>query len=273
VDTGIEKTILRGEVKDLQICAGRFRGERRRNARDAFRDLTHVDEDEYPGDLGARPHQRIGEAFDCLAIPDRIICKQNSPTPDVCASARADADRQPVPPAEAGRTTEVAIGMKATKMGDMESLVIRPLSPEDRDLLADLPSRVSPPSAISRFHGAVSDLSEALLDRLLDLEIGHREAFIATADGTIVGVARYARDEETGTAEVAVLVADEWQHHGVGQALMSPLIAQAKAAGIGAFRADMLTGNLAARHLIETVGPVLKEQVAGGHVVLTVELD
>jgi hypothetical protein len=86
VDARIQEAVARRDVENLQVCADRFRGERRRHARDAFRDLTHVDENEYPGDLGARPHQRIGEMFDCLATPDRIIGKQNSPTRDVCAS-------------------------------------------------------------------------------------------------------------------------------------------------------------------------------------------
>ena len=84
--------------------------------------------------------------------------------------------------------------------------------PADRGSLAELPDRVSPRSAVSRFHGAVSRLSEPFLDHLLDLREGQREAVIAVDGQGIVGVARFARDaEDADTAEVAVLVADEWQ--------------------------------------------------------------
>jgi acetyltransferase len=46
---------------------------------------------------------------------------------------------------------------------------------------------------------------------------------IAVDDRGIVAVARYARDEtDPTTAEVAILVADEWQHRGVARELIDP---------------------------------------------------
>ena len=151
---------------------------------------------------------------------------------------------------------------------------IRALTTADRALLADLPSRVSSQSAISRFHGALSQLSEPLLDHLLKLEVGEREAFIALSDGLIIGVARFARDAPASdTAEVAFLVADAWQHHGLGYLLLDRIIERARAAGISRFRADMLATNTAARHLIEAAGPIVESQVSEGHLVLTVELE
>ena len=86
-------------------------------------------------------------------------------------------------------------------------LTIRPLAPADLGSPAELPDRVSLRSAVSRFHGAVSRLSQPVLDHLLDLREGQREAVIAVDGQGTVGVARFARDaEDTDTAEVAVLV-------------------------------------------------------------------
>lgn len=151
---------------------------------------------------------------------------------------------------------------------------IRALTAADRVLLADLPSRVSPQSAISRFHGALTSLSEPLLDRLLDLEVGQREAVIALADGAIVGVARFVRDSpEDPTAEVAFLIADAWQHEGLGQLLLHELTDRARRAGITQVRADMLATNVAAQHLITSAGPVVAQQLVDSHVVLTVSID
>lgn len=152
-------------------------------------------------------------------------------------------------------------------------LTIRLLEAEDRDALRLLPSRVSPESAISRFHGALATLSEPLLDRLLDVEVGQREAVIALDSQGIAGVARYARDEPTGpVAEVAVLVADEWQHHGVAHRMLDLLITRALAAGITELRADMFVTNVAARRLMAEFGRVLRSQTTGGHVILTVDI-
>ncbi|MGN6160348.1 MAG: GNAT family N-acetyltransferase [Marmoricola sp.] len=155
---------------------------------------------------------------------------------------------------------------------DVHDLEIRDLTAADRDLLADLPTRVSPQSAIARFHGALTSLSEPLLDRLLDLDPGQREAIVALADGVMIAVARYARDGETDTAEIAVLVADAWQHRGLGDELLHRLTHRARSAGIARFRADMLATNTAARHLISAAGPVVHQRQDGGHVVLTVDI-
>jgi GNAT superfamily N-acetyltransferase len=115
-------------------------------------------------------------------------------------------------------------------------LRIRPLSGEDRAALAELPKRISAESAISRFHGGVTMLTDSMLDRLLDIEVGRHEAFIALDDRGIAGVARYARDEtDPTTTEVAILVADEWQHGGVTRKLMRPLMTGARDAGINGF--------------------------------------
>ena len=152
-------------------------------------------------------------------------------------------------------------------------LTIRPLTAADRDLLAELPSRVSPQSAISRFHGAVSSLAGPLLDHLLDLHDGEREALAALDSQGIVGVARFARDaDDPDTAEVAILVADEWQHRGVAHLLFAPLRARALAAGITKIRADMLSENTAARRLFAELAPTLNERHVGGHVVMTMDL-
>ncbi|MGF6885118.1 hypothetical protein ABIA39_003307 [Nocardia sp. GAS34] len=56
--------------------------------------------------------------------------------------------------------------------------------------------------------------TEPMLNRLLDLESGQREAVVAADSQGIADVARFAQDAvDSDTAEVAVLVADEWQPH------------------------------------------------------------
>jgi hypothetical protein len=102
-----------------------------------------------------------------------------------------------------------------------DGLTIRPLTAADRAALAKLPGRVSPQSAIGRSHGALNRLTDPLLDRLLDLEPGRHEAPVAADELVIAGVARFIRDEDaSGTAEVAIIIADDWQHQGVARLML-----------------------------------------------------
>ena len=72
--------------------------------------------------------------------------------------------------------------------------LIRPMTSADRSALANFPSRVSARSAIFRFHGSLTVLTDKTLDLLLDLVEGQREAITAVDDRGIAGVARFARE-------------------------------------------------------------------------------
>jgi hypothetical protein len=65
--------------------------------------------------------------------------------------------------------------------------LIRPMTSADRSALADFPNRVSAGSAIFRFHGSVTVLTDKTLNLLLDLADGQREAITAVDDRGIAG--------------------------------------------------------------------------------------
>jgi len=102
-----------------------------------------------------------------------------------------------------------------------DGLTIRPLTAADRAALAKLPGRVSPQSAIGWFHGALNRPTDPLLDRLLDTEPRRHEALAAASELGIAGVARFIRDEDaSSTAEVAIVIADDWQHQRVARLML-----------------------------------------------------
>jgi GNAT superfamily N-acetyltransferase len=151
---------------------------------------------------------------------------------------------------------------------------VRPLSNADRAALSDFPKRVSPQSAFARFHGGLTTLTDKTLDVLLDLEVGRHEAMIAEDELGIAGVARYARDQAgSTTAEVAILVADEWQHRGVALQLMRALIEAARRTGIVQFRAQILPDNEPARRFFIALAPTTHETFVDGEAVVMVPLD
>ena len=82
--------------------------------------------------------------------------------------------------------------------------------------------------------GPARGLSEDEVDEFLDNGRDGREALAAlTSDGrSIIGIARMAPAGPTpDTAEVAVVITDEWQRRGVGHLLTSDLESCAVAAG------------------------------------------
>ncbi|MEU3979289.1 GNAT family N-acetyltransferase [Streptomyces sp. NPDC026672] len=128
--------------------------------------------------------------------------------------------------------------------------------PGDRERLRDFCPRVSAQSRRLRFHGVLNELSEPLLDQLMDVDHHHREALVALDGDRFVGVARYAVVPGTpDLAEVTVLVADAWQRRGVAARLMTELRETATGRGIRRFKASVLPHNDRARRLIGAFAP------------------
>jgi GNAT superfamily N-acetyltransferase len=169
------------------------------------------------------------------------------------------------PPARRARTRTVALR-------DGASIQIRPIRPEDREGLAAGFARLSAESRYRRFFTGTAQLTDRDLDYLVHVDHRDHEALLAidpaSRDG--VGVARYVR---TGpdTAEPAVVVADDWQGRGVGEALLRRLVERARAEGIRRFEAPVLAGNTDAIRAFERLGGIVVASERG-EVTLLIEL-
>ena len=152
--------------------------------------------------------------------------------------------------------------------------LIRPMTPADRPALANFPNRVSAGSAMFRFHGSVTVLTDKTLDLLLNLVDGQREAITAVDDRGIAGVARFARDDlNPAIAEVAILVADEWQHRrSLARQLLRPLAERARSAGIERFRAEIQADNTVARRFFLGLTPTARERHSNGDVAVLINV-
>ena len=104
---------------------------------------------------------------------------------------------------------------------------LRPLRPTDRDLYRRAVDSLSPRTIALRFGGAKRRLTEREVDHFLDNGHDGGEALVATtiAGTTILAVGRYAlMPTDATTAEVALVVADEWQTKGLGGLLLTRLV-------------------------------------------------
>jgi GNAT superfamily N-acetyltransferase len=166
---------------------------------------------------------------------------------------------------------------EACGMGTVEDPVgvhIRRARPDDAERLATTVAALSGRSLFRRFlHGVSAPVATAELGREVRDREPHGVAFVAEdADGRIVGEA-YAAALDDASAEVAFVVSDRWQHHGVGTLLRSALFDRLRADGIGIVYADTLLENRPMLELLRDAGlPLHEERCQDGIVRVRVEL-
>jgi RimJ/RimL family protein N-acetyltransferase len=129
------------------------------------------------------------------------------------------------------------------------------LERSDGELLLRLFYRLSPESIYRRFLSPISRPEQARPERLLDVDHHDREAVVAVLDGEIVGVARYFRWPDGSSAELAVVVADDWQRQGLATRMISCLAELARAAGIEQFTLTMQADNRGVLRLLRRFWP------------------
>lgn len=137
------------------------------------------------------------------------------------------------------------------------SVHFRFIRPDDRHRLQLFHQRLTPGTVRLRFHSAKRELSAPLARRFTELD-GHNNVAIVATTGTrgrIIGVARYCRIAPV-SAEVAFVVEDAFQGHGIGRRLMQQLVAEAGKNGIREFVAEILPGNTPMLRLLEEWGPI-----------------
>lgn len=135
---------------------------------------------------------------------------------------------------------------------------IRPIRPEDREREAEFVRSLSPASRYFRFHSALRELTPQMLERFTRINYPDEMALVALVDGADgeeqVGVARYVRQSGSDTAEIAIVVADDWQGRGIATRLLTDLRDVARQAGITRLVASVLRENGRMLELVRRLG-------------------
>jgi RimJ/RimL family protein N-acetyltransferase len=134
-------------------------------------------------------------------------------------------------------------------------LTFRTIEPDDAERLRRFFYRLSPETVYRRFFQLIPHPRDAALQRLSNVDHREREAVVGVDGDEIVGVARYDRVQSTGEYEVAVVVEDAWQRHGIARALLAELTRLARTRGIKTFTGTVLTDNLPVQRLVKSVAP------------------
>jgi acetyltransferase len=142
------------------------------------------------------------------------------------------------------------------RLPDGQPILVREVWPTDAAILVDGFGRLSARSRLLRFLAPKNGLTSADLRYLTEIDHFNHEAFAALTDagGQGIGIARYVRDSRVpDSAEVGIVVVDEWQGRGVGSALLTMLRERALDAGIARFTGLMFAGNTEVRALLRHV--------------------
>jgi acetyltransferase len=110
------------------------------------------------------------------------------------------------------------------RLADGLEVFLRPIRPEDGELLRDLVANMSPEDRRLRFFIPLRQLSPELVWRLSHVDYQHDIALLAlpTGSGSVLGVVRLAGDVRG--AEFAIALRSDLKGHGLGWLLMHRML-------------------------------------------------
>ena len=134
-----------------------------------------------------------------------------------------------------------------------ECVEIRPVRVSDEDAVQDLLYRLSDESSFFRFFGHSVAHPRCEVLRMVERDPKTSVAFVARLAETdeLLGIARADSAPHGRSAEIGVTVADQWQGHGVGSALLRQLIETGRRIGFDSLFAEVLPANGQMRCLLK----------------------
>ena len=156
-------------------------------------------------------------------------------------------------------------------IGQDQEAVLRPIRPDDAQALQDFIRQLSEQARYMRFVSMMRELTPRMLSRYTQVDYDRELALVATVrsrdsdlalgehtDGTqrIIGLAHYLRNPDGRGAEYALVIADDWQSHGLGRRLMACLIDAAREQGLGYIEGLVLANNRPMLSLMTGLGMV-----------------
>jgi len=144
------------------------------------------------------------------------------------------------------------------QLADGTNITIRPIRPEDAEIEQSFVRRLSPQSKYFRFMQTLNELTPEMLVRFTQLDYNRELALIAVQEKGSqeieLGVARYVMNPDGKSCEFALVVADEWQHRGIGSHLMTHLMDAAQERGFRSMDGEVLADNKKMLDLVKSLG-------------------
>lgn len=149
------------------------------------------------------------------------------------------------------------------ELPDGSEILIRPIRPEDAEAEQRFVRGLSERSKYYRFMQTLNELTPEMLVRFTQIDYDREMAFVATRESENgpeqVGVSRYVTNKDGTSCEFALVVADAWQHKGVGRRLMKALLQTACERGLATMVGDVHVSNSGMLRLVQGLGFVIAE--------------
>lgn len=149
---------------------------------------------------------------------------------------------------------------------NLKRLHIRPLRPSEAGTIRDFYARLSPRTRYQRFLSAMPTLPDSLMRILLCTDYRRRLSLVAEGGGSahpcVVGLGSFGAMAD-GTAELGLVVRDDWQRQRVGTELAVRVLRAAEDRGFDRFTAHFLSDNDAIRNLLHRIGTVVSTKSSG----------
>ena len=147
-----------------------------------------------------------------------------------------------------------------------QSIRIRPLNSHEDSPILELWPHLSLRTRYLRFLSVMTTLPESLTRRLVSNEQAGTLAFVAEHDSgrgaTVVGLANIGGIDDS-SAEVGIVVRDDWQRQQIGTALARAVLCAAEQRGFRRFIGHVLDENVAIRKLLRRVGVIVATHTNG----------
>jgi len=157
-------------------------------------------------------------------------------------------------------------------LNDGSEFMLRPVLPGDSERSSHPSVEFSSETLYRRFM-STREPSAALMNYLFQVDYVEHFVWVLVdgADGPVVADARFVRDAtDSSVAEIAFIVADDYQGRGIGSLLMDALTIAAHVGGVHRFTARLLADNLGMRAILDRYGPQWERDEPG---VVTTEFD
>ena len=162
-----------------------------------------------------------------------------------------------------------SVGATAVVTADGAGIVLRDSTSADADAVAAMHDRCSQATLFSRYHAGTRSMPRRLLHRLLTPPRGR--TVVAVMGHQVVAVGQLIGTNDPRVAEMSLLVEDEWQGRGIGQALLTHLVRTARGAGHGEVFGWCLPGERSLAAIAERAGYAVSTRFEGN--LLRVSLD
>jgi acetyltransferase len=148
---------------------------------------------------------------------------------------------------------------------------IRPIHPDDAQMLQDLVQNLSPESRYYRFVSSMTELPPSMLSRLTLIDYDREMALVAihrerkagdngemVETERIVGVSRYITNPDKSSCEFSLVVADDFNGKGLGSRLMLSIMEEARDKGLTEIEGLVLANNPGMLKLMKGLGFQIK---------------